>query len=266
MSNEYLETLGLNEGASKEEVKKAYRRLSKVYHPDVSNDEHAKQKFIAINEAYKFLMLVGPDGTNFESRKPTTSYSYDVQHHDYEELRRKARAYAWKQAREAERRQQELTKRLLKYFDLAMVLVLSLNLFLLLDDRLEVVQTEENIVGTNIFDVGPRNYDELILERHHFKFDFRTLDPLRRGGYRKVLVSSSPIGDIPKYVDIEMAEGVQRYDQHTGVLGFFGFLIEVILLSCFLYKVVVKTLDMQLTMAVVIVFAVVIQLMIFLLS
>lgn len=52
MQNKYLEILQLQPGATKQEIKKAYRRLSKIYHPDISKDEFAKEKFIEINEAY----------------------------------------------------------------------------------------------------------------------------------------------------------------------------------------------------------------------
>lgn len=49
--------LGLNTGASREEVKTSYRRLVRKYHPDVNReDRQAKEKFIAIQEAYEFLM------------------------------------------------------------------------------------------------------------------------------------------------------------------------------------------------------------------
>lgn len=49
--------LGLNTGASREEVKTSYRRLVRKYHPDVNRDDRqAKEKFIAIQEAYEFLM------------------------------------------------------------------------------------------------------------------------------------------------------------------------------------------------------------------
>ena len=53
---EYYSILGLNEGANPEEIKKAYRKMSKKYHPDLNpNNEEAENKFKKISEAYGIL-------------------------------------------------------------------------------------------------------------------------------------------------------------------------------------------------------------------
>ncbi len=52
---DYYEILGIDRNATKEEIKKAYRRLSKKYHPDVSDDPDAAEKFKEITEAYEVL-------------------------------------------------------------------------------------------------------------------------------------------------------------------------------------------------------------------
>lgn len=51
----YYEILGLRPGASREEIRQAYRRLAKLYHPDVNPSNEAKQKFILIQNAYEIL-------------------------------------------------------------------------------------------------------------------------------------------------------------------------------------------------------------------
>ncbi len=54
-SRDYYEVLGVPRGASPEEIKKAYRRLVREYHPDVNKSPEAAEKFKAINEAYEVL-------------------------------------------------------------------------------------------------------------------------------------------------------------------------------------------------------------------
>jgi DnaJ-class molecular chaperone len=52
---DYYKTLEINKNASQEEIKKAYNKLAKQYHPDVCKEENAEQKMKEINEAYEAL-------------------------------------------------------------------------------------------------------------------------------------------------------------------------------------------------------------------
>src|SRR3982750_2379492 len=53
---DYYNTLGIKKDAKADEIKKAYRRLARKFHPDVNpNDKSAEEKFKEVQEAYDIL-------------------------------------------------------------------------------------------------------------------------------------------------------------------------------------------------------------------
>lgn len=71
---DYYKILGLTKGADEKEVKKAYRKLARKYHPDLNpNDSEAEKNFKQINEANEVL-------SDPEKRKKYDQYGKDWQH------------------------------------------------------------------------------------------------------------------------------------------------------------------------------------------
>lgn len=66
---DYYDVLGIEMGADGKEIKKAYRKLAMKYHPDVSEDEEATEKFKEISEAYAVL-------SDEEKRKTYDQYGH----------------------------------------------------------------------------------------------------------------------------------------------------------------------------------------------
>ncbi len=52
---DYYKIMGLTRDATEKDIKVAYRRLARKYHPDLSKDPHAKEQFQALGEAYEVL-------------------------------------------------------------------------------------------------------------------------------------------------------------------------------------------------------------------
>jgi curved DNA-binding protein len=84
---DYYKILGIDKNATTEDIKKAYRKLARQYHPDLNpNDKEAHKKFQQINEANEVL-------SDPEKRKKYDRYGKDWQHADqFEQARQSQRS------------------------------------------------------------------------------------------------------------------------------------------------------------------------------
>ncbi len=85
---DYYKILEIDKSASDADIKKAYRKLARKYHPDLNpNDANAKKKFQQINEANEVL-------SDPEKRKKYDKYGKDWQHGEaYEQARQQQQSY-----------------------------------------------------------------------------------------------------------------------------------------------------------------------------
>ncbi|MBQ4819664.1 J domain-containing protein [Aquimarina sp. MMG016] len=86
---DYYKILGVSKKASESDIKKAYRKLARKYHPDLNpNDKEAERKFKEINEANEVL-------GNPENRKKYDQYGKDWKHaEEFEKARQSQRQYS----------------------------------------------------------------------------------------------------------------------------------------------------------------------------
>ena len=86
---DYYKVLGLDKNASTDDIKKAYRKLARQYHPDLNpNDKEAHKRFQQINEANEVL-------SDPEKRKKYDQYGKDWKHaEEFEKARQQQRHHA----------------------------------------------------------------------------------------------------------------------------------------------------------------------------
>ncbi|MCF2497666.1 DnaJ C-terminal domain-containing protein [Dyadobacter chenhuakuii] len=88
---DYYQILGVDKNAQDKDIKNAYRKLARKYHPDVNpDDKEAEKKFQELNEANEVL-------SDPEKRKKYDQYGKDWQHSDEFERARQSRAHSSRQ-------------------------------------------------------------------------------------------------------------------------------------------------------------------------
>lgn len=102
----YYDILGLKQGASEDEIKKAYRKLAMQYHPDTNSDESSEQ-FLEIKEAYQILSSdtnYTQNTTSSPSQKTVFSRRHNrwMTQEELDELKKQTAEYRKKKEREEE--------------------------------------------------------------------------------------------------------------------------------------------------------------------
>lgn len=141
MINNYYDaiaTLGVAEGASREEIKEAFWDLSKKYHPDLYKEDNG-ESFIKINQAYQFLKKE-PDPPN----KANSTYQYKKNYasHDYSIKTERERRTARNRARiiKEEKEKAPYYAKVFNKLSLFIKIILILNCVLALDYMLPSIK------------------------------------------------------------------------------------------------------------------------------
>lgn len=261
MRDHFLNILGLDSSATDNEIKSAYRRLSKKYHPDINNSPGAEEKFIEIKNAYEYLMKPKLD----EILEPYhTEDSSEV-----DSWRAEARKQARKRAMEKEKQLQETIIKfvgILKPFVLA---VFIFNVILFLDYLLPYKTHDQNIKG--VYQVyensksGARGrsvyrYDGM--EFDDFRMTFEKGKVIHMGKYKKAEVLATSILDKPMTAIITVDGTPQAFHQVYNIYNIYGYIIPIMFLLTFLF-VWLKNPMQKLNMAIVLSVFFIIQMVVF---
>ncbi len=154
MRNEYA-ILGLNENASITEVKKAYRRLARKYHPDVSSEPNAKEHFQRIQKAYQAII----SGRISNSRAAYSARERYKERQDQlrRERIRRAREYARRVRKMQEQQYLETVERASTYFIILVVFGISFFSFDFLYENFKLSSGNTEYTYAKITNANTRN-------------------------------------------------------------------------------------------------------------
>ncbi len=255
MQNYYLEVLGLSHGATKKDIKAAYRRLSKLYHPDVNSDPQAKEQFIRITEAYKFLSQVGPQPSG-----QARSYDYDPFKESYRRQRAKARYWARQRAKEATKQHFQAVRRFNEMFTYPLIAVVVINLILGLDFLLPTKSSSARVIevtpeyqnkriapGVNI---RLHNHDRIHFEHHSLRVKYsRKFYSLAD---QNVTLKRTALIGIVREIRTRLVDTSFIYRHPFVLYDFFCFLIPLMLTMALVYQYARLSLELRMSLAVLI--------------
>ena len=228
MRSHYLHVLKLSDDASKEDIKAAYRELSKQYHPDVNSDVGAHDKFLKIKAAYEYLTNEKPDEQLNDRFQTEQAYQPTEEEIWRAEQRRKNRA----KERERERQQALLIMRLVRYFRPVAWMIVGWNVLLAIDYFLPCQRHEQEILAvTQGYETSRsgsyHRYDKVIFEHFAMMFDKNELPGIQ--DYEKAEVEATRIFRKPMAMYITIDGQTNRYQQIYNIYIIFGIVIPVVL-------------------------------------
>ncbi len=262
MRDYYLEILELAPGATEKDIKSAYRRLSKQYHPDRNPAADAEEKFIEINRAYDYL--TSPE----RFVHSTTVVNTEPEVSEKERWRAQAREQIRQRKREEAAAREALIRQLLSYFNLAAIAILAFNGLLAIDFLLpRKAHQQQSLKVEKVFEYSryggtqTYSYDNLRFEDFSLQINTGLIKP--DAFFDEATVLATRIFQKPQAALLTADGQTTRYELAFGIYQVFGLLIPVMFLLLVLYQYVVKTLDGKLTLAILMLVILIIQILLF---
>lgn len=264
--NQYLDILGLQPGVSEADIKKAYRKLAKLYHPDINKDPDAQNRFVEITEAYNFLMEVGATPHN-----EAVNYAYDTHVREYAERRKKAKEEARARQRQAAEEKRKTLFIIYNYTDYLVSIFLLCNFLLLTDYLLPSVAREERIIKLTRSYESDNQYGQNLIYRHsilHFENYAMLVDREVSDSWEKVSsianIHATPLLGTVVKADVILNSQATELHPIFSVYNFFFFLIPVIILLGTLYFRWPKSSDNKIGLIAILFILFIIQILVFL--
>jgi hypothetical protein len=218
------QVLGIPQDASDEEIKIAYRKLVKEYHPDRNSSESAKVIIVRVNEAHEIL---SDPLKRARYDQPAQPVYYNTQSNEERIYEEKKKAYRQRQ-REREIREEERRKiKEERYFKVGKVIAVPILVFasLLIIDQLLPENHYQGPAETGwqqSLGKHGRTYLSYMVTREfmigvpnevHVGYDYY-------GNPGQIRIEATPIFNIPKTVQVDLAEGVAEFEAKRTVYSF----------------------------------------------
>ncbi|MFY0605918.1 MAG: DnaJ domain-containing protein [Cyclobacteriaceae bacterium] len=233
----HLHTLGLDLNATDDQIKSAYRTLSKKYHPDVNQAVGANEQFLAIKEAYEHL---SSDTTKIPLYEESTLSEEEIRQRWREDARKRAHA----KSQENDRRLAELISKIVRLFRPWAVGILILNLLLAVDYFIPLTNHNERILEVNkVYEHssssryagrnGYYRYDEIVFENFRMTFDKGEVILLDLSPH--AIVAATTIFGTPMYTQVTSASKSYQLAPIFNIYFIFGYLIPAMMFMGFLF-------------------------------
>ncbi len=229
MREHHLNVLRLGSSASEEEIKSAYRELSKKYHPDINKSPDAKEQFIRIKDSYEYLT----------SNSTEETYTYTFEEDAFSEREREKAEYrkrAKERELENEKHQLEMIRTILLYLKPIMIIILTFNVLLAIDYLIPLQNHQQKIIGIQLIEEYRSNlhggsnlrYTDVYFEDFTMRFEKKNLYAIQVN--QKAIVQATMLFSKPMNAALTINGEKHTYKQVYNIYHIFGYIIPLILL------------------------------------